>query len=157
MLKKEGKRLDEEECERYAEEKLQERIDTIRAEMEAIENGRLDACIAVSHGMSLLQRFASQTYLISVLIDDDESIAELSETTSHCFDNDRLRLLYVRAQVTRIGTYTFVYRRFCEVKICFIQTVNFALERHSEHAHFLAFTHKLTHLFTRSQNRAGAG
>lgn len=34
--------------------------------------------------------------------DDDESIANLSKTTSHCFDTDKVRLLYVRAQVSRI-------------------------------------------------------
>jgi hypothetical protein len=50
MLKKEGKPFDMEECERYAEEKVQERIDTIRREMEGVENGRLDACLAVSQG-----------------------------------------------------------------------------------------------------------
>lgn len=34
--------------------------------------------------------------------DDEESIAFLSKTTSHCFDVDKVRLLYIRAQVTRI-------------------------------------------------------
>jgi hypothetical protein len=50
MLKKEGKPFDMEDCERYAEEKVQERIDTIRKEMEGVEHGRLDACLAVSQG-----------------------------------------------------------------------------------------------------------
>ena len=35
--------------------------------------------------------------------DDDDSIADLSKTTSHCFDTDKVRLLYIRAQVSRIG------------------------------------------------------
>lgn len=50
QLKKEGKRFDEEACEAYAEEKLQERIETIRNEMLSVPGGRLDACVAVSQG-----------------------------------------------------------------------------------------------------------
>lgn len=50
MMKKEGKRLNEEECEQYAEERARERIDTIRSEMETVPGGRLDACLAVSQG-----------------------------------------------------------------------------------------------------------
>lgn len=50
MLKKEGKPIDVEECERYAEEQLRHRIDTIRSEMESVANGRLDACLAISQG-----------------------------------------------------------------------------------------------------------
>lgn len=34
--------------------------------------------------------------------DDDTSIAQLSKATSSCFDTDKVRLLYIRAQVTRI-------------------------------------------------------
>ncbi|KAK5130600.1 hypothetical protein LTR08_001919 [Meristemomyces frigidus] len=82
-LKKEGKRFDEEACEQYAEEKLRERVETIRAEMESVPGGRLDACLAVSQN-------------------DDDSVAQLSKTTSQCFDTDKVRLLYIRAQVTRI-------------------------------------------------------
>ncbi|KAK4546616.1 hypothetical protein LTR36_001833 [Oleoguttula mirabilis] len=82
-LKKEGKRFDEEACEQYAEEKLRERVETIRSEMESVQGGRLDACLAVSQ-------------------DDTESVAQLSKTTSQCFDTDKVRLLFVAAQVTRI-------------------------------------------------------
>lgn len=35
-------------------------------------------------------------------LDDDRSVAQLSKTTSQCFDTDKVRLLYIRAQVTRI-------------------------------------------------------
>ena len=49
-LKKDSKRFDEEACEQYAEERLEERIETIRSEMESVEGGRLDACVAVSQG-----------------------------------------------------------------------------------------------------------
>ena len=51
MMKKEGKKFNEEECEQYAEERLQDRIETIRVEMESVPGGRLDACLAVSQGM----------------------------------------------------------------------------------------------------------
>lgn len=51
MMKKEGKRFDEEACEQYAEERLKDRIETIRGEMETVPGGRLDACLAVSQGM----------------------------------------------------------------------------------------------------------
>ena len=51
QLKSEGKRFDEEACEQHAEEKLRERIETIRTEMETVPGGRLDACVAISQGM----------------------------------------------------------------------------------------------------------
>jgi hypothetical protein len=55
QLKKEGQRFDEEACEAYAEERLHERIETIRNEMLSVEGGRLDACVAVSQGEGPLQ------------------------------------------------------------------------------------------------------
>lgn len=48
--KKEGLKFDEEDCEQYAEQKVQERIETIQNEMQSVPDGRLDACVAVSHG-----------------------------------------------------------------------------------------------------------
>lgn len=42
-------------------------------------------------------------YLINVIeTDDDESIKCLSQKTAKCFTNDRVRLLFIRAQVVRI-------------------------------------------------------
>lgn len=38
------------ECELFAETKVQERLDTIRMELESVVQGRLDACVAVSQG-----------------------------------------------------------------------------------------------------------
>lgn len=52
MQKKEGKKFDVENCEEYAEQQLQERLDIIRSEMETVEGGRMDACVAVSQGQS---------------------------------------------------------------------------------------------------------
>lgn len=49
-MKKEGLKFDEEACEQHAEEKLTERIETIKGEMESVPGGRLDACVAVSQG-----------------------------------------------------------------------------------------------------------
>ncbi|KAK5168339.1 uncharacterized protein LTR77_006908 [Saxophila tyrrhenica] len=82
-MKKEGLRFDEEACEEYAEQQLQERVETIRNEMQTVPGGRLDACVAISQ-------------------DDEESIKELSKATSRCFGTDKIRLLYIRAQVSRI-------------------------------------------------------
>lgn len=117
-LKKEGKRFDEEACDEYAEEQLQERIEIIRKEMESVSGGRLDACLAVSQGKFARPLHRWIKILTMLHADDSNSIAELSKTTSHCFDTDKVRLLYVRAQVTRIGTYTdsrFVFREWCHV------------------------------------------
>jgi hypothetical protein len=36
------------------------------------------------------------------LIDDKDSISDLTETTARCFDHEKVRLLYISAQVTRI-------------------------------------------------------
>ncbi|KAK0941013.1 hypothetical protein LTR29_007431 [Friedmanniomyces endolithicus] len=82
-MKKDGLKFDEEACDTYAAEKLVERIERIKTEMQSVPGGRLDACVAISQ-------------------DDPLSIAELSKTTSRCFDSDKVRLLYIRAQVSRI-------------------------------------------------------
>jgi GTPase SAR1 family protein len=52
-MKKEGKRFDEEACEEYAAQKLQERVNTIREEMQTVPDGRLDACVAISQGKAV--------------------------------------------------------------------------------------------------------
>lgn len=52
--RKELKRLkepfDEEDCDSYAEEQLNTRLEQIREEMLSVEGGRLDALVAVSQG-----------------------------------------------------------------------------------------------------------
>ena len=50
-LKRDKQPFDEELCEAYAEEKLRERLDEVRHEMESVQGGRLDAIVAVSQGM----------------------------------------------------------------------------------------------------------
>ncbi|KAF2164250.1 hypothetical protein M409DRAFT_56937 [Zasmidium cellare ATCC 36951] len=85
--RKELKRLkepfDEEDCDSYAEEQLNTRLEQIREEMLSVEGGRLDALVAVSQ-------------------DDNPSISELSKVTSHTFDLDKVRILFVRAQTAKI-------------------------------------------------------
>lgn len=49
-LKRSGLPFDEELCEAYAEEKLHDRLDEVRREMESVPGGRLDAIVAVSQG-----------------------------------------------------------------------------------------------------------
>ena len=56
-MKQAGQRFDEEACEEHAEEKLKERIETIRNEMESVPGGRLDACVATSVGTLPSQRY----------------------------------------------------------------------------------------------------
>lgn len=46
--------FDEEACEQYAEEQLQNRLEQIRTEMLSVPGGRLDAIEAVSQGMTSL-------------------------------------------------------------------------------------------------------
>lgn len=115
-LKKEARPFDEDDCDRYAGERLQERIAEIRAEMESVAGARLDACLAVSQGTSRALSM-SRGWIADALTDDDESIANLSKITSRCFDTDQIRLLYVRAQVTRIGTYIESNPQSCRVSL----------------------------------------
>ena len=48
--KKAGQRLEEDACDEHAAAQLLARIETIRTEMQSVEGGRLDACLAVSQG-----------------------------------------------------------------------------------------------------------
>lgn len=54
-LKKNKEPFDEEVCEQYAEQQLQSRLEQIRSEMESVPGGRLDALVAVSQGMFVLE------------------------------------------------------------------------------------------------------
>lgn len=54
-LKKNKQPYDENVCEEYAEGKLRSRLDEIRAEMESLAGGRLNAVVAVSHGKRATQ------------------------------------------------------------------------------------------------------
>ncbi|KAK1759979.1 hypothetical protein QBC47DRAFT_458153, partial [Echria macrotheca] len=83
LLKKEKKKFTYEELEQYAEEQVQYRVEEIKAELASVKGGRFDDCIAVDK-------------------DDEESIQRLTEITAESFTHDRVRLLYIRAQVTRI-------------------------------------------------------
>lgn len=105
--RKEQKRLkqpfDEEDCEQHAQEQLNARLEQIREEMMSVEGGRLDALVAVSQGTSNLEHESMlRIQLTEHFPDSDASVSELSKTTSHCFDIDRVRALWISAQVTRI-------------------------------------------------------
>lgn len=52
-LKQAGLLFDEEACDRAADTRLAERLDTIREELESVPGGRLDALVAVSQGKHL--------------------------------------------------------------------------------------------------------
>ena len=104
-LKKEGKKFDVEACEKHAEERLHERIETIRSEMESVPGGRLDACLAVSQGECNLPSCEENAEISRLVlhspqsqqrclqfVDDDDSISNLSKITSQCFDIDKVRL-----------------------------------------------------------------
>ncbi|KXT04957.1 hypothetical protein AC578_10334 [Pseudocercospora eumusae] len=111
-LKRNKQPFDEDLCDQYAADRLQERLEAVRKEMQSVPGGRLDAIVAVSQGKKPqpythtydldFQRMINTDNLFFPLVDDEESIAFLSKTTSHCFDIDKVRLLYIRAQVTRI-------------------------------------------------------
>ncbi|KAK0949162.1 hypothetical protein LTS01_025871, partial [Friedmanniomyces endolithicus] len=70
--------------------------------MESVPGGRLDACVAISQGITAQLKRQHIRPLADSVPDDEASIADLSKTTSRCFDTDTVRLLYIRAQVTRI-------------------------------------------------------
>ncbi|KAE8442406.1 hypothetical protein EG329_003364 [Mollisiaceae sp. DMI_Dod_QoI] len=57
----------------------------IESELLDIEGGRFDAAVGVS-----------------IDPDDSETIDQLTEETARCFDHEKVRLLYISAQVTRI-------------------------------------------------------
>jgi len=90
-MKKEGLCFDEEACEQFAEQQLQERVDTIRNEMQTVPGGRLDACVAISQGerTSIVRQTSGLSLTVSAS-DDDESIKELSMATSRCFSTDKV-------------------------------------------------------------------
>lgn len=96
----------------YAEDQLLARLSQLQGEIMSVEGGRFDACVAVSKSeFQTKTREFSPHLLLQALrhanpwvpaTDDDKSIKFLSQTTAECFSHDRVRLLYIRAQVTRI-------------------------------------------------------
>ncbi|OJD36050.1 ras gtpase [Diplodia corticola] len=82
-LEEQGLPVSYDECDRHAKGQLEERISQIRKEMLEVPSGRLDACVAVSRK-------------------DQTSIEALTETTFQCISNERVRLIYVGAQVAMI-------------------------------------------------------
>ncbi|KAH0433899.1 hypothetical protein CcaCcLH18_05651 [Colletotrichum camelliae] len=81
--KKQGKRATEEQMEYHAADQLDIRLQKLEEEISGLDGGRFDICVAVSK-------------------DDEASIKYLTKRTSECFSHDRVRLLYIRAQVARL-------------------------------------------------------
>ena len=83
-VKKDGGRVIDEEVDAHAEAEVQKRAELIGKEMLEIPGGRVDACVAVSAE------------------DDQISVESLTKTTAQCFSDERVRLLYIRAQTSSI-------------------------------------------------------
>ncbi|KAL8991459.1 MAG: hypothetical protein Q9177_000131 [Variospora cf. flavescens] len=75
-------RMDD-EAEAYANEQLQKRMIQIEEDLSDIKDSRCDAVVSVSK-------------------DDKASIRMLAEETGRCFDHEKVRMLYVAAQVARV-------------------------------------------------------
>lgn len=96
----------------YAEDQLLARLSQLQGEIMSVEGGRFDACVAVSKSefQTKTREFSPHLLLQAIrhanpwvpATDDDKSIKFLSQTTAECFSHDRVRLLYIRAQVARI-------------------------------------------------------
>ena len=82
-MRQQGQRPTDEEVEQFAEKQVLERIDLLANEMRELPGGRSDACVAVSS-------------------DDETSVKDLSETAAQCFSDEKVRLLYVRAQTSSV-------------------------------------------------------
>jgi GTPase SAR1 family protein len=82
-VKQQGRRPSDEEIDQYAEDKILERTRLIAAEMNEMAGGCCDACVAVA-------------------FDDDASVKQLTETTAQSFSDEKIRLLYIRAQTSSV-------------------------------------------------------
>lgn len=71
------------EMEAYADEELRKRMILIEQELSDIRDGRCDSFVAVSK-------------------EDKDSIKLLTEETARCFDHEKVRMLYIAAQIARI-------------------------------------------------------
>lgn len=100
QAKKEGITISEEDIDSYAEHQLQERLCKITEEMHEIAGGRIDECVAVSQGQP--PGSLKEGTVANFETEDKESISELTQKTADCFGTERVRLLYIRAQVTRV-------------------------------------------------------
>lgn len=66
-LKKQGQPVDDEEIEKYAEDQLSARLEQIREEMTTVPDGRFDALVAVSQGISTRKPHSLKTLWLTAL------------------------------------------------------------------------------------------
>ena len=85
-------------CKEYAEQRIKERTDMIEEEMREIEGSRFEACVDVAQSRSP----RPMPLLSLTIIDDSNSIKRLSDTTMQNVKNEKLKLLYVAAQVADV-------------------------------------------------------
>jgi hypothetical protein len=83
----------------YATTEFHTRMELIERELLEIEDGRFDAIVSVSKGRpsppcSLLKSKRPP--------DDQDSIRTLTDVTARCFDHEKVRMLYIASQITRI-------------------------------------------------------
>jgi hypothetical protein len=89
----------------YAEVHFKRRMKEIETELLEIEGGRFDGVVGVSVDSSLAHVGMSQTLAFTAnhyCLDDEGSIGHLTETTLSYFNHDKVRLVYITSQVTRI-------------------------------------------------------
>ncbi|KAK2773433.1 hypothetical protein CKAH01_03893 [Colletotrichum kahawae] len=82
-LRRQGQQATFEDMVHYAREQLDIRLEELEGQIVGMDDGRFDVCVAVSK-------------------DDEESIQNLVWETAECFSHDKVRLLYIRAQVARL-------------------------------------------------------
>lgn len=93
-------------CDKYAADQINKRIIMIESEMKEVEGGRFDACVAVQKGKNTTLGFSLfipcpiDTY--NGDLDDILSIERLNQITLDSFSHEKLRLIYVAAQVSNI-------------------------------------------------------
>lgn len=94
-------------CDAYAADQLKNRIILIESEMKEVEGGRFDACVDVCKGKNTTIRVSLSSFprpidAYNVDLDDPNSIDRLNQTTLDSFNHEKLRLIYVAAQVSSI-------------------------------------------------------
>ena len=80
----------------YAADEIGKRIDLIEREIQSLDEGHFDACIAVARSESI-QSFTMYGSL-SMAIDDKSSIERLNQVTLENVKDERLQLLYIATQ-----------------------------------------------------------
>ena len=89
-------------CDQMAATEVDNRLKLIETEMHEVAEGRFDASVCVAQGMWLVCKFCEPP---SPLTPTDEllSIEELNQKTFDSFSHEKVRLIYVAAQVASIN------------------------------------------------------